>query len=232
MGKLTDSLPKPLLPLAGVPLLGHVARRLAEAGADEVLINLHYRAEQIQSYLAGLDMGLPVRSRLEPVLSGPAGALRLFQAELQRYDVVLVSSGDVIVGESLSRLVAAHIARPGPFTFGCTRVTGARRYGVLDIDDADNITGAREKPDVPDNEPHWVSAGVYCLDPWVIDRITPGVVQDYARDLAPALLRDGHRVGGYRLTGYWRDIGTPEALDAAEEDVAKGRVPWLVTNQC
>jgi NDP-sugar pyrophosphorylase family protein len=227
MGTLTSDTPKPLLPLAGTPLIDHVAGRLAEAGVARIFVNLHHYAGRMLDHLAGLDVGPPVHGRVEAELTGPAGALRVFRDALAAYDAVLVSSTDVLVGESLSRLVATHVARAGGLTFAGTRVTGVRRYGVLELGPDDDIAGAREKPDLPDTEVHWVSAGVYCLDPAVIDHVCPGVPQDFARDLAPALIDAGHRVGIHRLAGYWRDIGTPASLRAAEDDAANGRIPWL-----
>lgn len=230
MGDLTVTIPKPLLPLAGTPLLNHIARRLVEAGVAEIFVNMHYHADQMQRYLDGLDVGRPVHGRVEKTLTGPAGALRLFRDELRAYDAVLVSSADVLVGESLSNLVTAYANRPASLVFACTRVTNARRYGVLEFGPSGDIIGAREKPDVPETESHWISGGVYCLAPQVIDDIPADVVYDFARDLAPSLIAQGRRVGAHRLTGYWRDIGTPRSLREAEEDAANGRIPWLINN--
>jgi mannose-1-phosphate guanylyltransferase len=227
MGELTARTPKPLLDLGGQPLVAHALDRAFEAGVSEVYVNLHYQAGRMREFIEARPAPVPVRTRTEPALSGPAGALRLFAAELRRHDAVLVASADVIVGESLRRLVDAHAARPAPLTFACARVRDARRYGVLDIGPDDDVRGAREKPDVPADEPHWVSAGVYCLDPRAIGWIPAGRVYDYARDLAPALIAAGERVGAHRLAGYWRDVGTPQALAAAREDAARGRIPWL-----
>ena len=227
MGHLTADTPKPLLDVAGQPLLGHLLGRLAEAGVSQIHVNLHYRAERMRAFIASYPARVPVHTEVEPRLTGPAGALRLFGDELRRFDAVLVVSADVLVGEPLRHLVDTHTAKPAPLTFACTQVRQARRYGVLDIGPDDEILGAREKPDVPDGERHWVSAGVYCLDPRLIETIPAGRSYDYARDLAPALIAAGHRVGAHRLTGYWRDIGTPESLAAARRDASSGRIPWL-----
>lgn len=227
MGDLTAQTPKPLLELCGDSLLGHVIDRLCEAGVTEIYINLHYQADRMREFIKARPAPVPVRTRTEPRLTGPAGALRLFADELRRHSCVLVASADVLVGEPLGRLVRTHTCRPAPLTFACTQVDKAYRYGVLDIGPDDEVRGAQEKPDIPGDELRWVSAGVYCLAPSVIDRIPAGHAYDFARDLAPELIGAGERVGVHRLAGYWRDIGTPQALAAAREDAAQGRIPWL-----
>jgi len=227
MGALTAVTPKPLLPLAGTPMIELIAARLAAAGVHEIFVNLHFGADLMAAYLDRMDVGVPVRYAVEERLSGPAGALRLFRDELSAYNAVLVSSGDVLVGDPLTDLVAAHTTHRDPLVFACAQVTGARRYGVLEISEDGLLTGAREKPDVPDDERHWVSAGVYCLATEVIDAVPAGATYDFARDLAPALIADGRPVRAHRLSGYWRDIGSPESLRAAEQDAAAGNIPWL-----
>lgn len=227
MGALTADSAKPLLHLAGRPLLAHLLDRFGETEVTEVFVNLYYRAEQILRFLDNVSVQVPVRARLEPQLTGPAGALRLFRDELARYDAVLVASADVVIGEPLQQLVRAHISGQYGLTFACTRIRQARRYGVLDIGPCGDVRGAREKPDVPDDETHWISAGVYCLDPRVIECIPEGVTYDYAKELAPALIAAGERVGAHRLTGYWRDVGTPQSLRAANEDAKRGLIPWI-----
>jgi NDP-sugar pyrophosphorylase family protein len=230
MGELTADTPKPLLELCGETLLGHVLGRLHDAGVTEIYINLHYKADQMREFIESRPTVVPVHTRTEPLLTGPAGALRLFADELRQHDAVLVVSADVIAGESLRRLVDTHVTCPALLTFACTQVREAYRYGVLDIGPDDDVRGAQEKPDVPGDELRWISAGVYCLDPRVVDRIPANQVYDFAQHLAPALIDSGMRVGVHRLAGYWRDIGTPQALAAVREDAAQGLVPWLKPN--
>lgn len=230
MGDLTADTPKPLLELAGEPLLGHVLGRLDDAGVAEIYINLHYKADRMREFIESRPTVVPVHARAEPRLTGPAGALRLFADELRQHDAVLVVSADVIAGESLRHLVVTHVTRPALLTFACTQVREAYRYGVLDIGPDEDVRGAQEKPNIPGDELRWISAGVYCLDPRVIDRIPADQVYDFAQHLAPTLIAADVRVGVHRLTGYWRDIGTPQALAEVREDAARGLIPWIKPN--
>jgi NDP-sugar pyrophosphorylase family protein len=224
MWPLTAHRPKPLLPVLDRPLIGHAIDRLVRAGVQEVFVNLHHAAPQLQTYLGREHWPVPVTARVEPDLTGPAGALRAFAAELAEFDVVVVSSGDVMIGDDLSGLVDAHVGASADLTFGAVVRTGARRFGVLQVNAAGDVLRSVEKPDVPDHEEHLVSAGVYCLSRAALAAVHPTAVQDYARDLAPTLIAEGARVRVHRLTGYWRDIGSPQALRAVNLDAAAGVV--------
>ncbi|HWM06909.1 MAG TPA: NDP-sugar synthase [Actinophytocola sp.] len=228
LAPLTDHTPKPLLPLLDRPLLVHLLEQLAGAGAEHLYVNLHHHAEQVAGVLDRTELPVDVTYRREPVLTGPAGALALFVDELTRADEILVVSGDVVLGEELPALLATHRRRGAELTFGVVRTTEARRFGVLDLDGDGRVVRAREKPDVPDHETHWISAGVYCLAPelvgWLVDELTRVPSLDYARHLAPDLLARGRAVFGHPLAGYWRDVGTPQAYRAANVDAAMGAV--------
>ncbi|MFE9450247.1 sugar phosphate nucleotidyltransferase [Streptomyces sp. NPDC006739] len=227
MRPLTHALPKPLVPVLDRPLLLHLVDRMAAAGAQEIFVNLHHHAEQIQRVLDDYDCPVLVRTEVEPELTGPAGALTRFADRLRSYDAVLVTSGDVLSGDDLAEVRARHQRSDADLTVAAVRRQGARHFGVLDIGDDSALTGAREKPPVPDEEWHWVSAGIYCLSAAAIDRIPRGSVFDYAADLVPLLLSESRTVVAARLNGYWRDIGTPRSLREANLDAAAGRIPWL-----
>lgn len=229
LAPLTNYVPKPLLPVLDRSLLEHQIERLEVAGAEQIYVNLHHHAAKVARHL---ERNAPrVDHRVEPKLTGPAGALSLFADLLFGYDAVLVASSDVLVGDDLAALLEAHLREGAALTFGVVNTTGARRFGVLDIDAKGAVSAAREKPDVPDDQVHPVSAGVYCLRPDVIDTIriliSRSATVDYARDLAPALLAAGAPVIGHRLDGYWRDVGTPASFSAANRDALEGRIPWL-----
>jgi NDP-sugar pyrophosphorylase family protein len=227
MRPLTARLPKPLLPLAGRPLLTHLADRVVAAGAQALFANLHFEADRVGAHLTTLDLPIPTHTATEPTLTGPAGALRAFGSDLAGFDVLLVSSADVVLGDDLADLVHAHLAAGTRLTFAVVERDRARHFGVLDLDEHGRVVRAREKPDVLDHERHWISAGVYCVHPSLVAEIPADTVYDYARDLAPALLAAGEAVATHRCSGYWRDIGTPAALRAAVLDAVEGRIPWL-----
>ncbi|WP_035849865.1 sugar phosphate nucleotidyltransferase [Kitasatospora azatica] len=221
---MTDTLAKPLLPVLDRPIVGYTLDHLVASGVQEIFVNLHHHAEQVRRALAVLGCPVPVTGRVEPRLSGPAGALRLFDRELARYDAVLVASGDVLVEHGFDGLLARHLGSGAPLTVAVTRRRRASRFGVLDLDGDGLVRGAREKPPVPDAEVHWVSAGVYCLTPELIRAFPEGVSYDYAAQLIPDLLSSGSPVASWAVPGYWRDIGTAQSLRQANLDAVRGGV--------
>jgi mannose-1-phosphate guanylyltransferase len=226
LAPVTDSLPKPLLPVVDRTLLDRQIERVAGGGAERVCVNTHHRAADVHHHL-GLVAPAAV-ARFEPRLTGPAGAVLRFADLLRACDAVIVASADVVLDGDLGDLVATHRAADAALTFGVVDSVGAHRFGVLELDREGLVRGAREKPDVPAHEAHPVSAGVYCLGPMAIaaiGRLRRRIATvDFARDLAPSLLAGGARVAGHRFDGYWRDVGTPASYLAVNRDALHGRI--------
>ncbi|MGW7541098.1 sugar phosphate nucleotidyltransferase [Streptomyces sp. NPDC054770] len=228
LGPLTRDTPKPLLTVLDTPLLDLILARVAETSPRQTWVGLSHRAEAVEAHLRATGQDDTVRFRTEDRLSGPAGALHQFTEDLAAVDVVLVVSGDIVFNDSLPELVRAHTASSAAMTFAALRVTRAHRYGVLDVDSSGTVQRTREKPDVPPEQEHWVSAGIYCLRPEVLRRVPAGAeCYDFAAHLAPELIADGHRVRIHPLGGYWNDVGRPAALRDANLDAARGLVRGL-----
>lgn len=222
----TRHCPKPLLPVLGRPILEYVVTALATAGATQVLVNVHHLAGMMATHLDAWPAPVPVAHAFEPRLRGPAGALLTFADALREADVVLVSSGDLLFSADLAPLVHTHRYTGAALTFARLRTREVRRYGVLDIDDDGLLISSREKPDLPDDEEHWVSGGIYAVAPDVVEDIARLCAEhgtcDYARELAPALTSQGRVVATHPLGGYWCDIGSPRALHRANLDALAG----------
>ena len=105
--------------------------------------------------------------------------------------VLLVVSGDLLFDDDLGGLVDHHLETAAEMTFATRRVNRASRFGVLEVDADGRVTRAREKPRVPDDEEHVVSAGIYCLSPRAVAAIPAGTTFDFAEHLTPLLLQQG-----------------------------------------
>jgi NDP-sugar pyrophosphorylase family protein len=206
---LTAGIPKPMLPVLGQTLLDRALDKIAATRPHRIVVALHHRADVVISHLASGPRQVVVT--VEKELTGPAGAVRSYGADPD-LRLLLVVSGDLLFDDDLGGLVDRHLATAAEMTFATRRVRRASRFGVLDIGQDGRVAGAREKPPVPDDEEHVVSAGIYCLSPRAVRAIPANTTFDFAADLAPLLLEQGAMVQSCGLHGYWSDVGTPAAL--------------------
>ena len=144
------------------------------------------------------------------------------EARIADLKVLLVVSGDLLFDDDLGGLVDHHLVTAAEMTFATRRVSRASRFGVLEVDGDGRVTRAREKPLVPDDEEHVVSAGIYCLSPRAVAAIPASTTFDFAEHLTPLLMRQGARVQTHGLRGYWSDVGTPAALREANLAALRG----------
>jgi NDP-sugar pyrophosphorylase family protein len=207
--------PKPLIEVGGQTVLERNLRQLARAGVRDAWINLHYEADQIRDAVGdGRAYGLNVRYSWEPHLLGTAGAVKKLEAELGR-DSFLVAYGDNLVALDHAAMAAQHrrsgtIATIAVFDRDAIPNTGLAG-GRVCVDAEGYVTDFQEGGGTSP----YVNAGVYVLEPDIMRAIPADAVADFGRDVFPALLRDGHRLGAYFVDGYCLGIDTPEGLARA-----------------
>ncbi|MGH8823982.1 MAG: sugar phosphate nucleotidyltransferase [Jiangellaceae bacterium] len=219
---LTDDLPKPMLPVAGVPLVVHQIARARSAGVDHVVLATSYRARVFTDLLGdGSSLGVRVDYAVEDEPLGTGGAIRNAAAYLGQ-DPVLVFNGDVIDGHDIAAQVGLHVDRRADATLYLTTVDDARAYGCVPTDGAGRVTAFHEK--MPEPVSDQINAGCYVLERAVIDDIPAGRPVSVERETFPGLLADGHLVQGVVDGAYWRDLGTPEAYIQGCADVVLGLV--------
>lgn len=224
---LTKHRPKHLLEVAGVPFLEHQIARLAQAGADHVVLATSYHADLFEPILGdGSRWGLRLSYVLEDEPLGTGGAIRNVAAAL-RPDPdapIVILNGDVLSGHDLGGQLADFArprdGRPVEVSLHLVEVTDARAFGCVPTDGAGRVTAFVEKSDDPVT--NQVNAGCYVFRRAVIDTIPAGRVVSVERETFPGLVADGHVVVGFVETAYWRDVGTPEALVAASAELVRG----------
>jgi NDP-sugar pyrophosphorylase family protein len=219
---LTDTCPKPMLPVAGQPLLAHTLRWLRRYGVTEAALNLHHLPEVVRAGLGdGTPFGMRLRYSYEPELLGTAGAVRRVAEQHPDFfdQTFLVVYGDLLLDLDITDLLAFHRAQASQFTLALKHTTTPQSQGMIEVDAEGRVQRFVEKP------PTWdggdtANAGVYLCEPEIVQRIPPGF-SDFGHDIIPALLRDGAPVYGRPLVGYLLDIGTPEAYAQAQADWRK-----------
>ncbi len=222
---LTSTRPKPLIPFANEPFLLHMLRQLAAGGFSEVVLSTMYLPEAFDEVIpAARKFGVEVTLSSEDTPMGTSGAVKRLANLLD--GTFLVLNGDILVDLDFERLVELHHSRGAAATLALVRVPDPSAFGLVPVDADGRVQAFLEKPG-PDEEA-WVTdlinAGVYVLEPSVLDHVPAGRPSSFERNLFPSLLASGALVVGNELHGYWRDLGTPIAYLAAQADLLEGRL--------
>jgi NDP-sugar pyrophosphorylase family protein len=225
LGALCDDRPKPLLEVGGIPIVEHIVRHLAKAGFRDIIINLHYRAEQFPASLGdGERFGVTIDYRFEETPLGTAGTSRQLLAELG--EDLLVHYGDILTDHDLQGLCRQHRRTGAAATALLHQRPGSNSFALLD--ERDRITRFVERPDAPpavDARAVWAFSGICVLSPAchvALGALPGGMVLDLPRDLFPTLARQ-RSLFGQRLEGYRCAIDSEARLEAARAAFAAGR---------
>lgn len=214
---LTHSMPKGLLPVAGVPFIELQFRLLAEVGVEEVIlaVGTDHEAEW-RAYAESVTQPHVVVSVEETPLdtAGPVGAVRD-----QLDDRFLVLNGDVVLEGQLTEFVAQ--APDAPAVLALVRVDDTSAYGVVVTNQDGMVERFIEKPPVATAPTNTVNAGMYLMRRQVIERYPEGRLS-FEQVVFPDLVGSGE-LGGVTIEGEWLDIGTTELYLATHDAVAAGR---------
>ena len=219
---LTDTLPKPMAPLAGKPILEHQVQWLRSAGVSEVVFLAGYRWQQVRDYFgAGGDFGIRAHYSVEDSPLGRGGAIRQGLAQVpETEDAVFVLNGDIITAADPAALLDAYRRRQAanPAHLATIMVTPmVSPYGIVELDGPEGVAAFREKAELP----HWINAGIYVFD----RRITPLLPErgDHETETFPHLARQGS-IAAYPTRDFWRSVDSFKDLREAE-DYLQGRRP-------
>ena len=221
---LTNTIPKPLLPIAGTPLIVWNLLLLKRHGFHDVVINLHHLGPMIEQAVGnGSRYGLRIIYSREPVILGTGGGLKQAEPHFSG-EPVLVLNGDTLVDLDLGALWAFHQQHDAVATLVLRKDPEAARWGLVEMD-SDNrivrITGRGKSESVP-TQPR-MFAGIHILHPRLLRDVLKSKESSIIDSYVAAIQR-GEAVFGYDCEGYWSDIGTPERYAQAEHDASAGRI--------
>ena len=212
---LTDSLPKPMVPLDGRPLLWHQIRWLRSGGVTDATLLVGYMAEAIIDYFGdGANCGVSIQYHREERALGRGGALRagLDMAPATVRGPVIAVNGDIITDANLGDLLADYDARSnagGEHLATILTVPMASPYGIVDCGTTGLVDGFREKATLP----YSINGGVYALAPGIRDLLP--LVGDHEDSTFPMLARQG-RMSAVRTEAFWRSVDSFRDLSEAE----------------
>lgn len=208
---LTRHLPKALVRVRGRPILEILLGELADQGFRRIIISVGHKGDAIQSHFGdGGWLGVRVSYVKEDLPLGTAGAIRLAAAHLDR--TFIVANADLLTRVNFGALVDFHRRQDHVLTLGATEARYDLRYGLVETAGT-RVTALREKPSLR----HFVNAGIYALEPALIDIVPAGERYDMDALINEALRRQ-LVVGCFPIHEYWTDIGVVDDLARAASD--------------
>lgn len=203
---LTKTMPKPLLPIGGRPMITYAMEHLRGIGVQRFIVNTHHCPEKYQeAFPDGNWQGVPIVFRYEPVLLDTAGGIKNIEDLIVQDEHIIVYNGDIMTNLPLAPLVRRHFERQ-------TQVTLAlRSSGPLtnvNIDAAGFICDIRETLHSRGVQ-SCLFAGIYVLEKAFLRQLTAGKVESIVLPLLESIRENPFSIGGAVLDeGFWYDLGT------------------------
>lgn len=235
---LTHATPKFMVPVLNHPFLEHTIAYLKKCHIGDIILALS-NPEVVRNHFGdGNSLGIKLTYSVEDTPLGTAGAVKNAQHLLDSTFVVL--NGDVFSDIDLADMLAFHRRQRAKATIALTWVDNPSAFGAVDTAPKGHPQGRVqrfvEKPSPDKVTSHWVNAGVYILEPEVLEHspapVKLGPAQRhymFESGLFPRLLQLGEPVYGYPFSGYWLDMGTPEKYLQVNCDLltAKAKSPLI-----
>lgn len=204
---LTLTCPKPLVPVANVPIIRRIIDKMPK-DVDKVVLAVNYKLEQLQAYFDEVDVGREVVLVEEKEPLGTAGAIKNVEREID--GPFFVFNGDILDSLDLDAFRRFHEKRKAFGTLSLWHVEDPRHFGVMEMR-GERIVRFVEKPATREEAPSQLAnAGTYLLEPEVFDFIPAGKAVSVERETFPAVLDAGKALYGYPFEGYWVDAGRPD----------------------
>ena len=219
---LTSTIPKPVVPLVGRPLISYMLEWLRGHGVDDVIMSCGFMADGVRDVLGdGSSLGIRLRYVEEPRPLGTGGALKYAQRLLDERFLML--NGDILTDIDLTDELAQHERTGARATLALIPVEDPSAYGLVRRNPDDSVSEFVEKPGPEQIDTDLINAGAYVLERELLDEMGPaGSNISMEREVFPELIGNG--LFGYEADGYWLDIGTPERYLQGTYDILEGNV--------
>jgi aminoglycoside/choline kinase family phosphotransferase/choline kinase len=215
----TDTLPKPLFPIDGQPILERTIRQLARSGFSAVMVNTHHLSDHIETFVKSRNFGIPVFTRHEPEILETGGAIRNVRDFFDDGPFLVVNS-DIVTDMDYGEIYRYHLAHDHPATLV---LHDFPEFNNVSVDREGFILGFHlsEKPD--ETVKDLAFTGVQVLDPTVVDLLPEGPSSSI--DLFRKLIAMGRNVKAMTLEkAYWMDVGSPSKYSQVCRDISSPEV--------
>ncbi len=216
---LTNSVPKPMLPILNRPMMEHIIIKLRDdLGITDIAVLLYFKPEIIKEYFGdGSGWGVKITYVQPDDDYGTAGAVG-FARELMDESFIIVS-GDLVTDFDFKQIAAFHKQKRSKLTITLTPVDNPLQFGVVIANEEGRIEKFLEKPSWGEVFSDTINTGIYLLEPEIFDYIPVEENFDFAKDLFPTLMKEGVTLWGCSVEGYWRDVGNPQSYREVYQDL-------------
>ncbi|MDH7517439.1 MAG: NDP-sugar synthase [Candidatus Thermoplasmatota archaeon] len=201
---LTYTRAKSLLPILNKPMISYIIEALPRE-VDKVVLAVNYKKDQIEEYFKEKDFGKDVIVNDEKTPLGTGGAVKFAEKHITERFFVLNS--DIMCSLNLKDMIKFHIKKNAVSTISLWPVENVSEFGVADVKDDGSIVRFVEKPKPEEAPSNFINAGVYLLEPEVLDYIETGRLVSMEKEIFPQIICDTGRFFGFKFKGYWMDIG-------------------------
>jgi mannose-1-phosphate guanylyltransferase len=231
---LTVYTPKPIVPVINRPFLTYQLENLRRAGVTDIVLSLNYQPDKIEQILGdGSDFGVNLRYVTEPSPMGTAGAYKFAANEIRETTVIF--NGDVLTDLDISVVINQHKTLKAEATIVLTPVENPSAYGLVETENNLRVQRFIEKP-TPETlatlSTNNINAGIYIIEPSVLDLIPSNENYSFEYKLFPDLLAKNRDFYAFVMDkNYWLDIGTPKSYLQAHLDFLSGRIDSFDVNR-
>jgi mannose-1-phosphate guanylyltransferase len=198
-----------MMPVLNRPFLEHIIAYLKRYQVEDIVLAVSYFPEVIQDYFDdGSSLGVRLTYAMEDSPLGTAGAVKNAEPHLDSTFVVL--NGDIFTDLDLADILAFHWRNRAKATIALTWVDDPCAFGVVETDSRRRVHRFIEKPSPDRVTTHWINAGIYILEPEVLEHVPANSFYMFEKGLFPLLLELDEPVYGYPFKSYWLDMGTAE----------------------
>lgn len=213
----TRSIPKPLFPINGKPLLDRIIRSLIQARCRSIMINTHHLHHGIEAFLAEQRYPIPVQTCYEPWILGTGGAIHNVR-DFWDPDAFMVINGDIVTDLDLKAVYDFHQHHGHPVTLV---LHDFPEINTVSVDANQSVIGFDDRDFVPSDQdlPKLTFTGIQVIDPQVLEWI-PDTPSFSSIDLYRTLIKEGMTIQAFIPENcYWKDIGTPRQYQSAVLDL-------------
>lgn len=208
---LTETRPKPILPILDKPCLSYLIESLVKAGISEIILACGYRSDMLEATIGdGSAFGVSIVYSYEDLPKGTAGAMK--QVENRLDDTFVAVNGDTFVDVDIKKELDVHFKTGATITLALTHVKNPCEFGIARVDDDGRILEFKEKPAPEEVFSDLVNAGIYVVEKKVLADVPPNKFYDFSKDLLPVLMKKREKIQSYMLEGMWKDVGRPMDL--------------------